>query len=183
MNEERKPMANITPFGLRMQPELKIRVEEAARANNRSLNAEIVDRLEKSFLTDQERADWSKLISFYKADQRYIEDEYLAGKTDNPMSDIPTGKPETDLVKQINRIIADRTETVGRVVIRELQKKGMVLEAEAGYRLPRQATPEEREFLRNAPADIMPDILDKLASNDIDAALLMAYKAKEKMQN
>lgn len=46
--DERRPMANITPFGLRMQPDLKARIEEAARANNRSLNAEIVDRLEAS---------------------------------------------------------------------------------------------------------------------------------------
>lgn len=48
MNEERKPMANIPPFGLRMQPDLKAKVEDAARSNNRSLNAEIIARLEES---------------------------------------------------------------------------------------------------------------------------------------
>lgn len=48
MSDERKPMANIAPFGLRMQPDLKARVEDAARDNNRSLNAEIVARLEES---------------------------------------------------------------------------------------------------------------------------------------
>lgn len=53
-DDERKPMANITPFGLRMQPDLKARVEEASRANNRSLNAEIVDRLEGSFVQPSE---------------------------------------------------------------------------------------------------------------------------------
>jgi predicted HicB family RNase H-like nuclease len=42
-------VANIVPFGLRLQPELKRRVEEAAKANNRSLNAEISARLERSF--------------------------------------------------------------------------------------------------------------------------------------
>lgn len=47
MDEDRVPMANIPPFGLRMQPDLKARVEEAARANNRSLNAEIVNRIEE----------------------------------------------------------------------------------------------------------------------------------------
>lgn len=46
MADERTPTANIAPFGLRMQPDLKARVEEAARANNRSLNAEIVHRVE-----------------------------------------------------------------------------------------------------------------------------------------
>lgn len=48
-DDERKLTANITPFGLRMQPELKSRVEAAARDNNRSMNAEIVERLETSF--------------------------------------------------------------------------------------------------------------------------------------
>lgn len=42
-------MASIPPFGLRMQSELKARVEQAARANNRSLNAEIVSALEAAF--------------------------------------------------------------------------------------------------------------------------------------
>jgi DNA repair exonuclease SbcCD ATPase subunit len=46
MSDERKLMANIAPFGLRMQPELKARVEAEARQNNRSVNAEIVQRLE-----------------------------------------------------------------------------------------------------------------------------------------
>lgn len=44
-----KGVAAIPPFGLRMRPELKRRVEEAARAHNRSLNSEIVVRLEQSF--------------------------------------------------------------------------------------------------------------------------------------
>ena len=46
--DEKEKVANIVPFGLRLQPELKRRVEEAAKANSRSLNAEIAARLEKS---------------------------------------------------------------------------------------------------------------------------------------
>ena len=42
-------MRNINPFGLRLQPELKARLEEAANENKRSLNAEITARLEESF--------------------------------------------------------------------------------------------------------------------------------------
>lgn len=41
-------MADIAPFGLRMQTELKERLEREAKINGRSLNAEIVDRLKKS---------------------------------------------------------------------------------------------------------------------------------------
>lgn len=37
------------PYGLRMPPSLKARVKSAAEANNRSMNAEIVARLEQSF--------------------------------------------------------------------------------------------------------------------------------------
>lgn len=40
---------NINPFGLRMQPALRAKVEEAAKQNHRSLNAEIVARLEETF--------------------------------------------------------------------------------------------------------------------------------------
>ncbi|HHN1139212.1 Arc family DNA-binding protein [Pseudomonas aeruginosa] len=43
---------NINPFGLRMQPALRAKVEEAASQNHRSLNAEIVARLEESFVSD-----------------------------------------------------------------------------------------------------------------------------------
>jgi len=46
-------VANITPFGLRLQPDLKRRVEEAARASGNSLNAEIAIRLEASFAADE----------------------------------------------------------------------------------------------------------------------------------
>jgi hypothetical protein len=42
-------IANIPPFGLRMRSGLKTRLEEAAKANGRSLNSEIVARLEQSF--------------------------------------------------------------------------------------------------------------------------------------
>lgn len=45
----RPPTAHITPFGVRMQPDLKERLEKAAQESGRSLNAEVVARLEQSF--------------------------------------------------------------------------------------------------------------------------------------
>jgi Arc-like DNA binding domain len=42
-------IADIPPFGLRLPRTLKDRVEASARANSRSLNAEITARLEQSF--------------------------------------------------------------------------------------------------------------------------------------
>lgn len=46
--ETRPSTATINPFGLRMQPELRERLEAAASEAGRSLNAEIVARLEES---------------------------------------------------------------------------------------------------------------------------------------
>ena len=39
----------IAPYPLRMEQELRDRIERAAKANNRSMNAEIVSRLQNSF--------------------------------------------------------------------------------------------------------------------------------------
>ena len=44
-----EPMRNINPFGLRLQPDLKMLVEASAKRNKRSINAEIVARLEETF--------------------------------------------------------------------------------------------------------------------------------------
>jgi hypothetical protein len=52
-NEE--PMRNINPFGLRMQPELKAKIEAAAEKNRRSINAEIHARLEESFADENNK--------------------------------------------------------------------------------------------------------------------------------
>ena len=52
---------NINPFGLRMQPTLKARIEEAAQANHRSLNAEITARLEESLAPRSDPASISTL--------------------------------------------------------------------------------------------------------------------------
>ncbi len=47
----RSSIANIAPFGLRMQPELREKLEEAALKNARSMNSEITARLNESFQT------------------------------------------------------------------------------------------------------------------------------------
>lgn len=44
----RVPVEKIAPFGLRMQPELKAQIEALAVANQRSMNSEIIARLEQS---------------------------------------------------------------------------------------------------------------------------------------
>lgn len=56
-SDDETRIANIVPFGLRLQPDLKRRVEEAAKRNNRSLNAEIALRLEMSLTNEEAMAD------------------------------------------------------------------------------------------------------------------------------
>ena len=50
---------DIAPFGVRMSPELKERVSLAAKANNRSMNAEIVAALEAAYPCDR----WDQLTA------------------------------------------------------------------------------------------------------------------------
>lgn len=48
--DDSRPLTrDLAPFGVRMPPDLKERVESAAKANNRSMNAEIVATLEKEY--------------------------------------------------------------------------------------------------------------------------------------
>lgn len=49
MVDETKYPTRIPPYGLRMPDDLKARIQAAAEANNRSMNAEIVARLQDSF--------------------------------------------------------------------------------------------------------------------------------------
>lgn len=52
-NRTTAPTGQIAPFGLRMLPGLKERMEQAARAAGRSMNAEIVQAIE-AWLVDHE---------------------------------------------------------------------------------------------------------------------------------
>lgn len=47
-NTTTAPTGHIAPFGLRMLPDLKEQLEVAAKASGRSMNAEIVSRLQES---------------------------------------------------------------------------------------------------------------------------------------
>lgn len=72
----RAPTSNIAPFGLRMQPDLRFKLEGAAAAAGRSLNAEIVSRLERSF-------DGNALITQESLDRHSALMEALLNKLSN----------------------------------------------------------------------------------------------------
>lgn len=56
-NTTTAPTGQIAPFGLRMLPDLRDRVEQAARTSGRSMNAEIVARLNSSFAATEASAN------------------------------------------------------------------------------------------------------------------------------
>lgn len=83
-------------YKLRMSPELKDTVEELAKKNNRSMNAEIVARLERSIAQDESSSECNDSINvqlssewFKKtgltADEfaRYVRISLLSGLNDN----------------------------------------------------------------------------------------------------
>jgi hypothetical protein len=66
-------IGNIAPFGLRMLPPLRDQLTAAAQDSGRSLNAEIVSRLEASFKQSalDERID--RLLEAFETQQKVIE--------------------------------------------------------------------------------------------------------------
>lgn len=117
MTDERKPMANIPPFGLRMQPDLKARIEAAAKANNRSMNAEIVVRLEASFASqDRFESGFEEMSEDEQAAAIQLMSEVGALFMKYKLKKDPTLKEkyglETDEpnLKNINRLIQEKKD-------------------------------------------------------------------------
>lgn len=71
-------------FRLRLPPDLKARVEDAARAAGRSINAEIVQRLEASFAAPQAAMTEERL--------RALLEEYLGDIRSDLLGDAQRGR-------------------------------------------------------------------------------------------
>lgn len=65
--EVRPATGHINPFGLRMQPDLREQLESAASESGRSLNAEIVARLEASFEPHVSTSDTKQVRALIQA--------------------------------------------------------------------------------------------------------------------
>lgn len=63
------PTGHIAPFGLRMLPDLRAEIEDAARASGRSMNAEIVHRLTQSFMLVDARDDLPATVKMAVQDE------------------------------------------------------------------------------------------------------------------
>lgn len=61
---EEKPRT--TPYPLRMPDDLRAKLEGSAKSGARSLHAEIISRLERSFSSDREMEEWAFESAFEK---------------------------------------------------------------------------------------------------------------------
>lgn len=79
---------DIVPFGLRIPHDVKTRIEQAAAANKRSLNSEMLARLDKSFESSQ-LLDYldgeliAELMRRYKRGEIYIRVGRIAEGTES----------------------------------------------------------------------------------------------------
>ena len=82
----------IAPFGLRMPEDLKERIAERARANGRSMNAEIVHVLADSFSSDiraESDEEASRLVTMYaELRNKLPKDEDELAKWNEKMLDV-----------------------------------------------------------------------------------------------
>ncbi len=69
----------VTPYGLRMPPSLKARVETAAKANNRSMNMEIVAALEEKFPDPEQTLELMDFVAKWLSENHpYVDNSSLA---------------------------------------------------------------------------------------------------------
>lgn len=110
-NTTTAPTGSIAPLGLRLLPELRVQIEEAAREHGRSLNAEVTARLQSSFepsdteqLRDLQlavaRAQVESLAAQREALQYSMALMYIAGRI--PSEVLADAPAIADLLKKLN---------------------------------------------------------------------------------
>lgn len=78
--EDDQKIGNIAPYGLRMMPELREKIERAAFENGRSMNSEITSRLEYTFEVGdlgEKEATLKRSVSAYEGRSNEIIEEIL----------------------------------------------------------------------------------------------------------
>lgn len=93
---------DITPFALRMPPDLRGKVDQAAKEVRRSLNAEIIARLEATFLIEEALTFMASGCPLHEVGQMLID---LAQERSEAMDDLQQLNLEVharDLRKQLS---------------------------------------------------------------------------------
>lgn len=116
---DREKLSSIAPFGLRMLPEMRQRVSEAAEDSGRSMNSEIVARLQQTFdsedMKDEEQQERDELWrEIHRRDARIRQVETEAYE-------------RTKAIEEINahlRIILAQKDVIIKVLCYEVMSQG-----------------------------------------------------------
>lgn len=123
-------------------------------------------------------SDLVELINDLNAEIGHVEDQYLPGFADDPNPSVPPlSKPKSTLVQEIVKLIERRTELAMQIIVKELEKKGMLT---LGNDTTAQLSPSQWDELMSAPKARMPEILEALAEVDIDRAFQIVRDAKRR---
>jgi hypothetical protein len=146
MAKKRLPVSMLTTsqsdkFVLRMPDGLRDSLKIEAAKNGRSMNAEMIARLERSFEAEREALDWKTFERFLRDEEQHLKEKYFTGLSDNPSNPDAGGTPETALVGMFSRLINRRTELAMKTIVRELEKRKLLAPTARPVRLKK----EERE--------------------------------------
>ncbi|MGU5658673.1 Arc family DNA-binding protein [Aeromonas veronii] len=101
-------VSNIAPFGVRMPPELKKRLEESAKTHNRSLNSEVVFWLQKAM--DEEAGKSKQLQISFDGDSVHKEGSQLEFSTFDPsFTNVDLGELN-QLMCELRRLLSKRSD-------------------------------------------------------------------------
>lgn len=111
---DKRLKANIAPFGLRMQPELKAQVEAAAARNGRSINAEIVHQLTENPELLRIIQVLTQAITDHERVEAGLRQKIAAYSVNLP--ELPDG-----LTKRINRAAIDHGRSASEEIVQALE--------------------------------------------------------------
>ena len=125
------PTGSIAPFGLRMLPALRAKVEESAKESGRSMNAEVVARLEASYKLEDAMdlvLDQAKQIKELRA--KVMESNFVMAQAFQVLTGVDNDRDGCiqALSELMQKTTADATEHVKMLVNEHLSRTGQTPE-------------------------------------------------------
>ncbi|MEI5680478.1 MULTISPECIES: Arc family DNA-binding protein [unclassified Mesorhizobium] len=124
-----------------------------------------------------ERDDLANLIANMTEESDHVEDAYLSGLSDTPTPPSKSRPATTTTGRVLAKAIERRTELAMRTIVKELEENGMLAVESQPQTHP---TAEEWAELRLAPKELQGEILEALASLEVQKALNLARQARKR---
>ncbi|MBB3745025.1 hypothetical protein FHX10_004562 [Rhizobium sp. BK591] len=164
-------LANIAPFGLRMQAELKDQLKAAAEQNGRSMNGEIVARLESYPKLARLPMD----VSYLKMENERLAGELLEAKTDAENQRVLVAQLQHLLSEDLRKAERDQ-ETLG-----EIERQFNKLKEQSDYLKTLKAelleATKERDEAAEAQMRVQAALIDRLTkSQETNAVILRGFR-------